>query len=182
MKKCPKCGTGLEEKVMGTLDVDECTECKGIQSDKGEMEKAEELADPNINWIDFDIWKHQDKFDSLETDLKCPVCGNGLTSIVYGDTGVRVDHCSECDGIWLDRDEFPKIIESLEDELATKTFSEYLHESVGEAKELVTGHKPFSEEWKDFSTVLKLMQYRLFVEKPDLIKTLTNLNTLNPFK
>ncbi|MEZ4546766.1 MAG: hypothetical protein R3B51_03175 [Thermodesulfobacteriota bacterium] len=51
-----------------------------------------------------------------------------------------------------------------------------------EAKEIVTGHESFMSEWKDFSSVLKLMQYRLFVEKPKLVETLTELNTLNPFK
>jgi hypothetical protein len=37
-------------------------------------------------------------------------------------------------------------------------------------------------EWKDLSSILRLMQYRLFVERPKLIETLTDLNTLNPFK
>ena len=77
---------------------------------------------------------------------------------------VEINYCGTCQGIWLDKDELPKIIESLEDEIAQKTLSDYFKESVEEAKEVVTGHESFMSEWKDFSSVLKLMQYRLFVE------------------
>jgi Zn-finger nucleic acid-binding protein len=95
---------------------------------------------------------------------------------------VRIDYCGECHGIWLDKDQYPKIIESLEDELGNTTFSEYFHESIEEAKELFTGDKSFTSEWKDFSSVLNLMQSRLFVERPKLVETLRELYGLNPFK
>jgi Zn-finger nucleic acid-binding protein len=93
-----------------------------------------------------------------------------------------INYCPGCRGIWLEKDELPKIIESLEDEISKITFSDYLHESIREAKEVVTGHESLMSEWKDLSSILRLMQYRLFVEKPKLIETLTDLNTLNPFK
>lgn len=182
MRKCPKCGKGLETKVLGPIDVDECESCKGVWLDAGELGKAEEAADPNINWLDFEIWKHPEKFKSRETELKCPSCAEKTVSIEYGHTGVDINYCPGCRGIWLEKDELPKIIESLEDEISKKTFSDYLHESIREAKEVVTGHESLMSEWKDLSSILRLMQYRLFVEKPKLIETLTDLNTLNPFK
>ncbi len=67
MKKCPKCGKELKTKVLGSIDVDECESCKGVWLDVGELGKAEEAADPNINWLDFEIWKHPEKFKSKET-------------------------------------------------------------------------------------------------------------------
>jgi Zn-finger nucleic acid-binding protein len=67
MKKCPKCGKELKTKVLGSIDVDECESCKGVWLDVGELGKAEEAADPNINWLDFEIWKHPEKFIERRT-------------------------------------------------------------------------------------------------------------------
>ncbi len=182
MKNCPKCGTELKEKVIGPVNVDECESCKGIWFEKGELHDAEEVVDQNLNWLDFEIWKHPEKFKSKETDLDCPSCGLSTVSIKYGHTGVEINYCQSCHGIWLEKGEFPKIIESFEDEIAQKTFSDYLDASLHEAKEIVTGHESLMTEWKDLSSILRLMQYRFFVEHPKLIETLTDWNTLNPFK
>jgi len=182
MKHCPKCGKELKVKVIGTVDVDECESCGGIWFDPGELHEAEEAVDPNLSWFDFEIWKHPENFKAEDTELKCPVCSTNTMSIKDGHTGVRIDYCGEWHGIWLDKDQYPKIIESLEDELGNTTFSEYFHESIEEAKELVTGDKSFATEWKDFTSVLNLMQSRLFVERPKLVETLRELYGLNPFK
>ncbi len=47
-----------------------------------------------------------------------------------------------------------------------------MKESLQEAREIVTGPESFLSEWKDFATVLRLMQYRLFVERPRLLGTI----------
>ena len=182
MKKCPKCSSDLKVKVIGSIEVDECESCKGIWLDKGELKQAKDLADPNLNWLDFEIWKHPEKFSSKEGAIKCPTCDIPTVGIEYGHTGVYVDYCTNCQGVWLDKDELPNIIEALEHDINEKTFSEYVHDSIEEAKELVTGPESFMSEWKDLSSVFKLMQYRLYVEKPKFVETLTELNTLNPFK
>ncbi len=36
--KCPKCGSDLEELNHGEVMIDQCTECKGIWLDQGELE------------------------------------------------------------------------------------------------------------------------------------------------
>ena len=117
-----------------------------------------------------------------EGAIKCPTCTTATVGIEYGHTGVNVDYCTNCQGVWLDQDELPKIIEALEHEVNEKTFSEYVHESIEEAKDLITAPESFISEWKDLSSVFKLMQYRLYVEKPELVETITNLNRLNPLK
>lgn len=39
--------------------------------------------------------------------MKCPKCGMQLEEIDFG--GVRVDRCSACEGIWLDRGELEAV-------------------------------------------------------------------------
>jgi len=42
--------------------------------------------------------------------LGCPACENPMRSMNYtGDTGVCIDRCELCNGIWLDREELEKV-------------------------------------------------------------------------
>jgi len=179
---CLNCNTELSTKVFGDIEVDECAKCKGIWFDAGELRKAKDLTDENLNWMDFEIWKHEHLFKATSAELACPKCGNSLVSIDYDDTGVRIDYCPGCRGTWLQKGEFSKIIEALHVELSSKSFSEYVTSSLQEAKEIVTGPESFLSEWKDFSVVLKLLQIRLFVENPKLVETINSINKASPIR
>jgi len=42
--------------------------------------------------------------------MKCPVCDN--TNLVMTErSGIEIDYCPQCRGVWLDRGELDKIIE-----------------------------------------------------------------------
>ena len=182
MKMCPRCNVELRKKNLGSVEVEECTKCKGTWFDTDELRQAKDAADPDVNWLDFEIWKHEDQFVSKGSPLVCALCRKPTVSLIYGDTGVEIDYCPACQGIWLDKGEFKKIVDSLEKEVNSKSFSEYVRESLQEAKEIVTGPESFLSEWKDFTTALKLMQYRLFVENPDALNKLIAFQRANPLK
>ena len=59
--------------------------------------------------------------------------------------------------------------------------SEYLRASLEEAKELVTGPESFLSEWKDFATVLRMLQYRLLGENPKLGQALAEFQAKSQF-
>ncbi|NIV43224.1 MAG: hypothetical protein GWN11_12635 [Candidatus Dadabacteria bacterium] len=179
---CLNCNKELATKVFGDIEVDECEKCRGIWFDVDELRKAKDLTDENLNWMDFEIWKHEDLFKTTAGEIVCPKCSASLVSIDYDDTGVRIDYCPGCRGTWLQKGEFSKIIEALHDELSSKSFSEYVTSSVQEAKEIVTGPESFLSEWKDFSVVLKLLQIRLFVDKPKLIEAINSLHKASPIR
>ena len=42
--------------------------------------------------------------------MKCPVCKN-VTLLMSEKSGIEIDYCPECRGIWLDRGELDKIME-----------------------------------------------------------------------
>ena len=44
--------------------------------------------------------------------MKCPV--DGETLVIADRTGVEIDYCPKCRGVWLDRGELDKIIERSE--------------------------------------------------------------------
>jgi len=171
MKVCPTCEKELSPKDIGPIEVDECRKCGGVWYDSDELRQAKDAADSDLNWMDFEIWRHEKDFRSGVSPLPCPACQKPMVRLEYGSTDVVVDYCPSCRGTWLDRGEFRRIIDSLEKELLTKSFPEYVREGVREGIEVVAGPEALLSEWRDFATVLRLMQYRLFVENPGLLST-----------
>ena len=179
---CPLDGTTLEIHTIHSVDVEECPQCKGLWFEKDELRKAKDDADPDLNWLDFDLWSDQESFKTELSARNCPRCGENMATISYADTGVTVDYCVEEHGIWLDKGEFQAIIEALENETLSMDSSEYAKASFDEAKDLLVGNEGFASEWKDFRTVSRLLQYRILVDNPRLAELLVALQTTTPFK
>jgi hypothetical protein len=91
-----------------------------------------------------------------------------------------MDVCPSQHGLWLENGEFEKILDSLNLEAATASVSDYVKASVAEGKEIFTGKAGLKSEWQDFATVLRLMQYRLFIEKPRLLRELIDASKGTP--
>ena len=169
---CPRCEATLETKTIGDVEIDECPNCEGIWFDKGELTQAKDETAPDLNWMDFEIWKHEDLFTVAPKPINCPKCTAQMVTINYDETGVEIDYCTECQGIWLDGGEFDKIVEALEAELETKDVADSVKTSVKEGKEIADGPEKTSSEWKDFPKVMRLMEYRLFSKRPGLLNGL----------
>lgn len=179
---CPVCSESMRTDQIGKVEIDVCTKCDGVWFDQDELRKAKDETDSDLNWMDFEIWKHEDKFTFTPRELKCPKCLKGMVAISYDKTGVEIDYCPDCKGAWLDEGEFGKIIESLNFELANKSLSDYFSASIEEAKEIIAGPESFISEWKDFVTILRMFQYRFFIEKPEMLDSVIKAQQISPFK
>lgn len=179
---CPKCHESMKVENIENVEIDECPKCSSIWFDQDELRKAKDQTDPDLNWMDFEIWKHEDRFKFAARVLKCPKCNINMVAIDYGETGVEIDYCPQCQGTWLDEGEFGKIIDALRTELETKSISDYAKASLKEAKEIITGGEGLISEWKDFTTVLRMFRYRFFIEKPKLLDTVINIQKANPIR
>ena len=180
--KCPRCSNDLQKRTIGAVEIDECGSCKGIWFDEGELRKAKDETDPDLHWMDFELWKHPDRFHVAVKPIKCPQCDVQMASIDYGETRVEVNYCTKCKGVWLDTDEFKKIIDALTDELLTKSVRDYVRSSVEEAKEIVAGPENFMSEWKDFLTVVRMLEYRILTKNPRVSKALADIQTYTPIR
>ena len=179
---CPNCSKAMHPHRIKDVDLDECKDCKGVWFDQDELRRAKDQTDSDLNWMDFELWKYEDRYQISPKPIKCPKCSVGLASVQYGNTGVEVDCCAKCQGVWLEENEFGKIIDALTDELATKSLSDYFKASLEEGKEIVAGPESFFSEWKDFTTILRMFQYRFFIENPKLQDTMINIQRTNPFQ
>jgi Zn-finger nucleic acid-binding protein len=158
----------MEVQEIENVAIDVCSKCAGIWFAQDELRKAKDLAEPDLNWMDFEIWGHEDRFTFSHRPVKCPQCNIDMVIINYGDTGVDIDYCPKCRGAWLEEGEFSKIIDALNAEATDKSIPEYVKASLNEAKEIITGPESFVSEWKDFMTVLRMFQYRFFSKNPGL--------------
>jgi Zn-finger nucleic acid-binding protein len=179
---CPNGHGALAPRQLDAVTVDECPTCGGIWFDQDELRRAKDAAEPDANWLELDVWKHSDDVTGMQTDVACPNCSAKLAALTYGRTQVRIDHCPNCQGTWLGKGEFGKLVAALHEEVSSRSVPEYLKVLVTEASEVVTGQESLLSEWKDFSTVLRLIQYRLLTDHPAVAKTLAELQRANPFR
>ena len=179
--KCPRCNSEMEKITFEQIEVDRCTNCKGLWFDKGEFEQAKDTEDADLSWMDFQLWSDQDAFETKWSSRKCPVCNKNMATVLYDDTDVMVDYCVQEHGIWLDIGEFEKIIESLQKEALSMSLPEYMAASLNEAKEIISGDEGFIHEWKDFRNVMRLLQYRVLADNPKLAKALIALSRSLPY-
>jgi uncharacterized protein len=173
--QCPKCSGTMEPKSIENFEIDLCSKCAGLWFDQDELRKSKDLTDPALHWMDFQIWKHEDQFRFSQHTANCPRCQISMVTINYGTTDVEIDYCPKCRGTWLDEGKFTNIIDALESELANKSIPDYLKASLAEAKELITGPETFISEWRDFTTVLRMLQYRFFSDNTNLQDTMVGI-------
>lgn len=174
---CPKCNVELRNSELLGVKIDLCTKCGGSWFDRNELRQARNQADSDLAWMEFDLWKETDGFHVTKESVECPSCGEKMASIGYADTGVQIDYCRECGGIWLDRGEFAGIIEALEKDIDDMTVSDWLHESIREMEELISADEDLDSEWKHFKTVLKLLEYRVLAEHRTLARIIENFRS-----
>jgi len=169
---CPKDNTEMTQPELEGVLIDECPVCGGIWFDQGELVAVKDSLEPDLNWVEVELWKDEERFNLALSERECPKDSTRLVCLKYGDSAIEIEYCLRCRGIWLDHGEFKKVIESLEADLDRMSATAYLTQSLNEARELITRKESPISHWKDLQTLLKLFQYRVLVEKPALAKAL----------
>lgn len=115
MINCPRCRAPMAEIDYEGITVDTCRSCGGEWLDPDELKAVtarretvftpEEIA--QVEGVDQVTVVAQDE---LAEELSCPRCGARLRAFNYAYTsGVIIDKCPDCGGIWLDKDELEHV-------------------------------------------------------------------------
>ena len=152
-----------------------CPKDNGLWFDKGELQKAKDAKDEYIRWVDPDLWKDKGKFRISASARLCPRDQVPLYETQYEPSEIKVDVCTVCEGVWLDKGEFDKIVNYLRDKVSRETISGYLKNIGEEAVEVFTGPEGFAAEAKDLLMVMKLLTYRIGVQFPLLKEIIRHL-------
>ena len=174
--KCPnnKNSKLARANYKGT-QLDYCSDCRGVWFDRDELRQVKDKEDEFLRWVDVDPWEDEAKFKISESSKFCPVCEMPLYAVKYDGFPVEIDLCNVCHGIWLDKGEFDKIIDYMEERVEKEKLSGYLKDIGEEFVEIFVGPERISDEIADFLVVMKLFEYRLLSKMPAISQIIARL-------
>lgn len=112
---CPACSRPLRAIQYEGIEVETCDGCGGEWLDDGELGKIVRLREAKFTEEERRAVAQSAaitgvKLEDVDRDLVCPKCGGTTDALNYGgDTGVILDRCTACRGVWLDGAELEKI-------------------------------------------------------------------------
>ncbi len=165
----------MNKTVFHNNEIDCCHSCLGIWFEKDEFRTSKDEKEKTLNWLDVDLWDKEDKFRISKEEKQCPSCNLPLYEVEYDDSETKIDFCSQCEGIWLDRGEFKKIMSYLKDRGAYQIMNSYARTLIEEVGEVFTGPESLEEEIADVLTVLSLLKYRFAGKYPFLAKMISEI-------
>ncbi len=120
-RKCIKCDTEMIPKMVEDVEVDYCPKCRGLWLDRDEIRLLAGKSDETLAELR-ELVQEGGAEEPAPSTVKppCPACGSKLTLAVFG--SIYMEHCSACDGIYLDRGELDKamfVVKARGDEIAT---------------------------------------------------------------
>ncbi len=172
---CPICQKKMEKKIFYGAEVEYCPICLGVWFEKDELRLAKDEKEDTLNWLDIDLWDSEDKFRVSKEEKHCPSCNLPLYEVEYGDSETKIDFCGVCEGVWLDRGEFKKIMDYLKDRGSYEIMNNYVKTLMEETGELFTGPETLQEEVTDLVVVLSLLKYRFSGKHPFLSKMISDI-------
>lgn len=102
--ECPKCEGTLEPVVYSGIEVDRCTDCKGLWFDSLEAEQLKKVQGSE----QIDIGNPEIGSDlNKKGDVNCPKCDTLMTKMVdLKQSHIWYEKCPVCYGTWFDAGEF----------------------------------------------------------------------------
>lgn len=113
--KCPNCKNHLHGVTYEGITIETCESCGGEWLDGGELATINKVRDVRFNDEEKKAVAAATpitgvKLRDVDRDLLCPKCDGVTDPVNYGgDTGIVIDRCPGCGGIWLDAHEMEKI-------------------------------------------------------------------------
>ena len=111
MRVCPVCDTEMAVLELHGVEIDYCFSCGGIWLDSGELEEliGDEKKSDEIIHLFKDVTS-----TNKEKKRPCPICGKAMKKVeVQLENPVIIDKCPKEHGIWFDKDELLKIVNSV---------------------------------------------------------------------
>jgi Zn-finger nucleic acid-binding protein len=144
-RKCPADGAALDSYRLSRVKFEGCPTCHGMWLDKDELRQLKnKFNDGQLHWINREV-NDIEKASMISSSRVCPKCPSSkLRSVLFGHSGVVIDSCPDCQGIWLDRREYDSICEYLHSKATSATAKEIREELAHDLKKTVTGEDPES--------------------------------------
>ena len=106
--KCPNCKSSLNAITYEGIHIETCDKCGGEWLDAEELGHIARVRETRFTPDERRAVAAASKITGVKVkdhdrDLICPKCGGTTDAINYGgDSGIIIDRCTSCHGIWLD--------------------------------------------------------------------------------
>lgn len=109
---CPICWVPLQQLNISGVIIDECDNCHGLWFDAHELARLDEISEGSGEDLDR-ILSYPRADDMRIEQITCPRCSIKMQRRnYYYKSGINVDECYGCGGIWLDAGELGSIREN----------------------------------------------------------------------
>lgn len=131
MNPCPRCKVPLSVEEHGDIVMERCQSCGGYWMEPDNLKAILDLIRLPVSGS---LPRTGVDLTEVSTDAACPRCGVAMEPFNYaGDSGVILDKCRSCGGLWLDKGDLERVLAvvsaSQQDlERDEKRFSADLHE------------------------------------------------------
>ena len=106
---CPVCKDPMIVLELEQVEIDYCTNCKGIWLDSGELELLLENEQERKNLFE----SFKEDLSNKEKSYSCPICGKRMSKVFVGEQNqVLIDKCRKNHGFWFDQGELKSVIEN----------------------------------------------------------------------
>lgn len=176
--KCPNDGLCLEGWEAGGAKIETCPKCGGLWLHEKELKTLKDKADDgNLRWMNDEIAAIE-KTSAMVSDKNCPECGNQkLLSTYFGNSGITIDRCDQCHGIWLECDEFNGMLRYLADEADHATSADMKAKVTEEVGKIADDHSESTfSELRDAESALGALINTSIFEHPKLAGFLLRAN------
>jgi Zn-finger nucleic acid-binding protein len=112
---CPQCSSSLAPTVYEGVPIHTCEACGGEFIGGEELARIVQTRQVQLGeHLKIEMAAHRPHFGGADTEphreLLCPACEGSMGLVNYGgDSGVFIDRCGVCGGVWLDHDELEKV-------------------------------------------------------------------------
>ena len=111
---CPVCKSAMIVVEYHSIELDYCSNCKGVWFDSGELELLLKSQGLEESKTFFDGIFNSQEAVSSEKKLKCPICGRRMKKTALGEQpGTLIDICRDQHGLWFDGGEVTQLIRHL---------------------------------------------------------------------
>jgi len=106
---CPVCKDPMIVLELEQVEIDYCTNCKGIWLDSGELELLLESQQERKTLFE----SFKEDLSNKERSYACPICGKRMSKVFAGEQNqVLIDKCRKDHGLWFDKGELKSVIEN----------------------------------------------------------------------
>jgi len=111
---CPVCKYDMIVVEYRNIELDYCSNCKGVWFDAGELELLLESHGLEETKVFLDGILNSQEAPSSEKKRNCPICGRKLKKTAIGtQPEILIDTCPDEHGLWFDGGEVTQLIRHL---------------------------------------------------------------------